>query len=98
MEDNMDIKNSALLEQGGLNSQIDHAINYDNDNKTDVENNQGNKNPCKVLNLKNFMQLDLPKPEMLLDPIIQNKSLTMLHAYRGVAKAFLRCLWLMLLQ
>ena len=34
------------------------------------------------------MQLDLPKPEILLDPIIHAKSLTMLHAYRGVGKSF----------
>ena len=85
---NLNTKETALREQGGFNSQIDCVTNYDNDNKTDDENNQGNKNPCKVLNLKNFMQLDLPKPEMLLDPIIQDKSLTMLYAYRGIGKSF----------
>ena len=88
MENNSSTKNSALLQQDGLEQTIDFAINPANDNNINITNNQENKNPCKVLNLKNFMQLDLPKPEMLLDPIIQAKSLTMLHAYRGVGKSF----------
>ena len=88
MENNSSTKNSALLQQDGLEQTIDFATNPANDNNINITNNQENKNPCKVLNLKNFMQLDLPKPEMLLDPIIQAKSLTMLHAYRGVGKSF----------
>lgn len=88
MENKIDTKNSALLQQDGLEQTIDLSTNPANDNNINIANNQENKNPCKVLNLKNFMQLDLPKPEMLLDPIIQAKSLTMLHAYRGVGKSF----------
>lgn len=88
MEDNMDIKNSALRQQDGLEQTIDLSTNPANDNNINITNNQENKNHCKILNLKNFMRLNLPKPEMLLDPIIHAKSLTMLHAYRGVGKSF----------
>ena len=88
MENKLDIKNSALLQQDGLEQTIDLSTNPANDNNINITNNQENKNHCKIFNLKNFMQLNLPKPEMLLDPIIQAKSLTMLHAYRGVGKSF----------
>ena len=88
MENNSSTKNSALRPQDGLEQTIDLSTNPANDNNINIINNQENKNHCNVLDLKNFMQLDLPNPEMLLDPIIQTKSLTMLHAYRGVGKSF----------
>lgn len=88
MENNLSTKNSALRPQDGLEQTIDLSTNPANDNNINIINNQENKNHCNVLDLKNFMQLDLPNPEMLLDPIIQTKSLTMLHAYRGVGKSF----------
>ena len=88
MENNSSTKNSALRPQDGLEQTIDLSTNPANDNNINIINNQENKNHCNVLDLKNFMQLDLPNPEMLFDPIIQTKSLTMLHAYRGVGKSF----------
>src|SRR5690348_14081627 len=36
-----------------------------------------------------FLQLDLPPRELLIDPILPKKGLAMLHAYRGIGKTHL---------
>ena len=86
MENNT--KETALLAQDGQNKQIDREINHANDNIAELAKMQEFKSHCNIINLKDFMAKDLPKPEIILDPIIQSKSLTMVHAYRGVGKTF----------
>jgi len=89
MENNtFNTKETALLAQDGLNTKIDSNINHANDNIAELAKMQEFKSHCNIINLKDFMEQDLPKPEMILDPIIQAKSLTMVHAYRGVGKTF----------
>jgi len=89
MENNtFNTKETALQEQDGQDIQIDTKINPANDNIAELAKMQEFKPHCKIINLKDFMEQDLPKPEMILDPIIQAKSLTMVHAYRGVGKTF----------
>ena len=39
--------------------------------------------------LGDFMRLDLPSREMILAPILAERSLTMIHAWRGVGKTWL---------
>ena len=89
MENNtFNTKETALLAQDGFNSQIDCVTNYDYDNNIKNIKNQSINAKCIVYALSDFMNLELPKQEMLLSPIIPTKSLTMLHAYRGVGKSF----------
>ena len=80
------IKNeSALLEQDEL---LYYQTEYDTDNTEENKRLQAFYEECKVYNLKSFMALDLPKAKMILDPIITEGSLSMLHAYRGIGKSF----------
>ena len=80
------IKNeSALLEQDELSY---YQTEYDTDNTEENKRLQAFYEECKVYNLKSFMALDLPKAKMILDPIITEGSLSMLHAYRGIGKSF----------
>lgn len=81
-------KETALLEQDGLNKKIDHKINYEIHYNTKNNENQDISVKCIICTLKDFMQMEFPKQEMLLSPIISTKSLTMIHAYRGVGKSF----------
>lgn len=80
------IKNeSALLEQDELSY---YQTEYDTDNTEENKRLQAFYEECKVYNIKSFMALDLPKAKMILDPIITEGSLSMLHAYRGIGKSF----------
>ena len=81
-------KETVLQEQDGFDSQIDYATNFGYNNNNEHHKNQDITTKCVVYALKDFMKLELPKQEMLLSPIISTKSLTMLHAYRGVGKSF----------
>lgn len=76
---------SALLEQDELSY---YQTEYDTDNTEENKRLQAFYEECKVYNLKSFMALDLPKAKMILDPIITEGSLSMLHAYRGIGKSF----------
>jgi len=85
---NSNTKEAALLQQDDFDSQIDCITNYGYDNNNEIHKNQDINAKCIVYALNDFMNLELPKQEMLLSPIIPTKSLTMLHAYRGVGKSF----------
>lgn len=85
---NLNTKETTLREQGGFNNQIDCVTNYGYNNNNENHKNQDITTKCIVYALNDFMKLELPKQEMLLSPIIKTKSLTMLHAYRGVGKSF----------
>ena len=87
-KNNLNTKETALLEQDGFNSQIDCITNFGYNNNNENHKNQDISTKCIVYALNDFMKLELPKQEMLLFPIIPTKSLTMLHAYRGVGKSF----------
>ncbi len=41
-----------------------------------------------VVSLGDFLELEIPIPEMLLDPIITRQSLSMVYAWRGVGKTW----------
>ena len=87
-KNNLNTKETALLEQDGFNSQIDCVTNFGYNDNNENHKNQDISTKCIVYALNDFMKLELPKQEMLLSPIISTKSLTMLHAYRGVGKSF----------
>ena len=42
--------------------------------------------PLRVLEVRDFLRLELPPSEMLLDPILPAKGLAMMFAPRGVGK------------
>lgn len=42
--------------------------------------------PLKIINLSDFLSLDLPPRGLLLSPWLPEAGLTMIHAYRGVGK------------
>lgn len=78
-------KNMSPLDQ---NEDCQYPNTNINTNNSVYEENQENNAKCKIYNLNRFMSLDLPKAGMILDPIITEGSLSMLHAYRGVGKSF----------
>ncbi len=41
---------------------------------------------CKVVSLHEFLELDIPKREMILDPFLFEKSLVLIYSKRGVGK------------
>lgn len=43
----------------------------------------------RPLSVADFLQLDLPPRELIIDPILPKKGLAMLHAYRGIGKPHL---------
>ena len=42
--------------------------------------------PLKAIGINDFLNLDVPPREMLLSPILPERSLAMLYAPRGVAR------------
>ena len=53
--------------------------NYTNPNTPDI----------KVVTISQLFEMDIPQPEMIVNPIISEKSLSMIYAYRGVGKTHL---------
>ncbi|MBD5539209.1 MAG: AAA family ATPase [Desulfovibrio sp.] len=45
--------------------------------------------PLRVVNVAEFLTLDLPEREMLLAPILPKQGLVMLHAARGIGKTYM---------
>ena len=45
--------------------------------------------PLQALGINDFLNLDIPPREMLLDPILPERSLAMLYAPRGLGKSWL---------
>ena len=43
----------------------------------------------RPLSVEDFLRLDLPPRELIIDPILPKKGLAMLHAYRGIGKTHL---------
>src|ERR1700730_10702650 len=43
----------------------------------------------KAIGLKDFLNIDVPRREMLLSPILPERSLAMLYAPRGIGKSWL---------
>lgn len=80
------IKNeSALQAQDELSYyQTEYNANF----TEELNKNQAFCKECKVYDLKSFMEIELQHPATLLDPIITEGSLSMLHAYRGIGKSF----------
>ncbi len=78
-------KNASSLLQ---NEEGKYQITDNNENNTNFAENQENNMDCRIYSLKTFMELDLPKSNIILDPIITERSLAMLYAYRGVGKSF----------
>jgi len=62
------------------------------DNSTPFNANAGNTRrarPKRILNVvgaKDFLDMDIPEREVILEPIITRQSLIMLHAWRGLGK------------
>ena len=80
------IKNeSALRQQDKLSY---YKNQYYADNTEENENLQAFCEECKIYDLKSFMELKLHRPATLLDPIISEGSLSMLHAFQGIGKSF----------
>src|ERR1700693_5911150 len=48
-----------------------------------------NKQSLKAIGITDFLKLDVPAREMLLSPILPERSLAMLYAPRGVGKSWL---------
>lgn len=44
------------------------------------------KSRLRSIGINEFLKLDIPPREMLLDPIIATQSLTMIHSWRGIGK------------
>jgi hypothetical protein len=42
----------------------------------------------KVFDLAEFLRLDLPPRELILNPWLPKSGLCMLHAYRGIGKTY----------
>lgn len=82
---NTNTKNMSPLVENEDSQYQNTNTNQDN---SVYDENQENNAKCKIYNLNRFMALDLPKAGMILDPIITEGSLSMLHAYRGVGKSF----------
>ena len=78
-------KNASSLVE---NEECKYQIIDNNKNNTNFAENQENNMDCRIYSLKTFMELDLPKSNIILDPIITERSLAMLYAYRGVGKSF----------
>ena len=78
-------KNASSLVE---NEECIYQIIDNNKNNTNFAENQENNMDCRIYSLKTFMELDLPKSNIILDPIITERSLAMLYAYRGVGKSF----------
>jgi len=47
------------------------------------------RTPLQALGINDFLNLDIPPREMLLDPILPERSLAMLYAPRGLGKSWL---------
>jgi hypothetical protein len=45
--------------------------------------------PLQAVGINDFLKLDIPPREMLLDPILPERSLAMLYAPRGIGKSWL---------
>jgi hypothetical protein len=45
--------------------------------------------PLQAVGINDFLRLDIPAREMLLDPILPERSLAMLYAPRGLGKSWL---------
>jgi hypothetical protein len=45
--------------------------------------------PLRAIGIKDFLELNIPSRAMLLDPILPERSLSMLYAPRGVGKSWL---------
>jgi putative DNA primase/helicase len=45
--------------------------------------------PLQAIGLKDFLEIEVPRREMLLSPILPERSLAMLYAPRGMGKSFL---------
>lgn len=78
-------KESVLLQQNELSYDKNQ---YHTDNTEENTKTQDNNGKIKIYNLKDFIELNIQQPKMLLDPIIAEGSLSMVHAYRGVGKSF----------
>ena len=78
-------KNASSLLQ---NEESKYQNTDNNENNIHLGKNQENNMDCRIYSLKTFMELDLPKSNIILDPIITERSLAMLYAYRGVGKSF----------
>jgi len=86
MEANEQKNEFAPLEQ---NEPIFCKINYNCEDIAEEKINQANNNDlCYVFGLPHFLDLSISEPKMLLDPIITEGSLSMVHAYRGIGKTF----------
>jgi hypothetical protein len=42
--------------------------------------------PLQAIRLKDFLEIEVPRREMLLSPILPERSLAMLYAPRGIGK------------
>ena len=81
-------KITAFEQKGGQINSNEQPNSLHNENNTNFAENQENNMDCRIYSLKTFMALDLPKSNIILDPIITERSLAMLYAYRGVGKSF----------
>ena len=48
-----------------------------------------NSQPLKAMGINDFLNIDVPRREMLLSPILPERSLAMLYAPRGIGKSWL---------